>query len=75
MSARWTTGRCRSGKTRYRNRGAARQGVDVARERTRRFGWEPPPLFIYRCPICRGWHLTSIPQAKKQKGGGDEPHG
>jgi hypothetical protein len=76
MSARWAAGRCSSGKTRFRNRGAVRQARDHTIQRTRRlYGYGPPPLFTYRCPTCRGWHLTSVPQAKPQKGGADESHG
>lgn len=54
-----TSGRCTTGKHRYRDRIAALlalAGIDNLdpKRRERR---------AYRCPVCRGWHLTS--QTKK----------
>jgi hypothetical protein len=54
---------CPTGKIRYRDELAARialaklQRADRGQRRA------------YRCPPCRGWHLTSM----GEKGGGDDP--
>lgn len=46
------------GKVRFRNRNAAMGARDTWAQVARRTG-APPPLFrLYRCPDCRGWHLT-----------------
>lgn len=62
MTARVRKGACESGKTRYRNKNAARAGVDTTRQRSlKAFGVEPQPLYVYRCLICGGWHMTHHP--------------
>ena len=29
--------------------------------------WRAPALWIYRCPHCKGWHLTSLKKANRMK--------
>lgn len=54
-------GTCRTGKLRYRDRIAALltldrlDNLDPARREKR----------AYRCPLCRGWHLTSKPKGTR----------
>lgn len=53
-----TAGLCASGKARYRDKVAAMLVLATVR---RRDGSHRPKLEAraYRCPQCRGWHLTS----------------
>ena len=52
---------CRTGKQRYRDRIAALLALtelpDTPKRREQR---------AYRCPHCRGWHLTSQPQRTRK---------
>lgn len=69
MSARKAYGVCPVGarkKARYRNRKAARAGLDTVRQDCRKAGMpaEVWPVDVYRCPRredggCHGWHLRS----------------
>jgi len=48
--------RCSHGpKIRFRSQAKARQAMREHRH-------AGTPLFIYECPNCRGWHITSLPQ-------------
>ncbi len=60
MASRSET-RCSHGpKVRFRSPAKARQAM-------RKHRHSPEKLYVYRCPNCRGWHITSVPQPK---GGG-----
>jgi len=53
-----TTGRCVSGKARYRDRITAL--LILATIRRRDASHRPKTeQRTYRCPLCSGWHLTS----------------
>jgi hypothetical protein len=60
VTARTRRGACPSGKTRYRNRLAVIGGIDTTRYRHWQHYRQPAPrLYLYRCPMCTGWHMTS----------------
>jgi hypothetical protein len=48
----------RSGKRRYRTRKLAAQALVLSR---RLPGWVPDQGSVYRCAMCRSWHLTHLP--------------
>ena len=48
--------KCKTGKRRYTGRKAALSAARVAE-------YKPATgLFVYKCRLCRGWHLTKKPQ-------------
>lgn len=47
------------GKRRYSDEFGARAAGQVAREEMGK------PFWIYKCEVCRGWHLTSKPNRKE----------
>lgn len=47
---------CETGKLRYRTQRKARLALDAYRGDDRRAG--PNERYVYRCPLCDGWHLT-----------------
>lgn len=56
--------RCPTGKWRYRDQIAAKLALaDIGRvDSSRRPKSERRP---YRCPLCKGWHLTAEPRRRK----------
>jgi hypothetical protein len=50
--------RCRTGKVRYRDRVAALVALAQVR-RTDSPNRPKQEVRAYRCPLCRGWHLTA----------------
>ena len=58
MAKRRPETRCTHGsKIRFRSQAKARQAALQHRHNTAR-------LYVYECPNCGGWHITSQPQPK-----------
>jgi hypothetical protein len=49
---------CKTGKQRFPDRVAALVSMADIRQRSHR---DVVPTRAYRCPFCKGWHLTSRP--------------
>lgn len=60
-----TNSPCPTGKRRYRDDLAAR--IALAGIRHRNHAPHRQEQRAYRCPKCRGWHLTSQPRRRKER--------
>lgn len=60
---------CRTGKKRYPNERAARvRLVEIRARRVLRNVRRRREERAYLCPFCFGWHLTSAPDTRGEKG-------
>lgn len=58
---------CPTGKSRYRDEIAAKMALSAVQHQDK--SWRPKlEQKAYRCPLCRGWHLTSQQNRPKRKG-------
>lgn len=57
------TAACETGKTRYKDEIAAKLALATIRQKAATVHEEQR---AYRCPFCRGWHLTSKPRRRRE---------